>query len=320
MKGKEMTLSVDNAGKLMSRVRENLSLVIHGKEEKLELVVLALTAGGHILIEDIPGVGKTTLARAIAKTVAGEFNRIQFTPDLLPTDITGNNIFDKDNHCFVFKKGPVFANILLGDEINRASPRTQSALLEAMSEEQVTVDGESHSLPKPFIVIATQNPIDYHGTYPLPEAQLDRFMLQIDLGYPPQQKEKELVINRTSLDPITAIDPVLSLGDFQNLRSLVDQVRIEESVSDYLLRIVLETRSHRQLRLGVSTRGALLYGRIARARALMQGRDYVIPEDVKELAAYVLSHRILLDTKAQYSGVLRNAIINDIVASLTVPR
>lgn len=315
-----MALSVQDASQLMQEVRDNMALVIHGKEERLDLVVLAMVAGGHILIEDIPGVGKTTLARALAKTVEGSFNRIQFTPDLLPTDITGNNIFDKDNHNFVFKKGPIFANILLGDEINRASPRTQSALLEAMSEEQVTVDGESHHLPQPFIVIATQNPIDYHGTYPLPEAQLDRFMLQLDLGYPPESKEKTLLINRTSADPVALISSVLSLESFHELRHLVDQVKMEESVSDYLLKIVLETRSHRQLRLGVSTRGTLLYGRIVRARALMQGRDYVIPEDVKELAVHVLSHRILLDTKAQYSGVVRASVINEIISLVKVPR
>lgn len=315
-----MSLSINDASKLMQAVRDNIALVIHGKEDKLDLVVLALVSGGHILIEDMPGVGKTTLARAISKTVDGEFNRIQFTPDLLPTDITGNNIFDKDNNTFIFKKGPIFANILLGDEINRASPRTQSALLEAMSEEQVTVDGESHFLPQPFIVIATQNPIDYHGTYPLPEAQLDRFMMQIDLGYPPENKEKSLLMKRTSSDPVNEIGSVLSLENFKQLRDLVDQVKIEESVSDYLLKIVLDTRSHRQLRLGVSTRGTLLYGRIVRARALMQGRDYVIPEDVKELATYVLSHRILLDTKAQYGGVSRPSIIDEIISSIKVPK
>src|SRR3989339_256906 len=315
-----MSLSINDASKLMQAVRDNISLVIHGKEDKLQLVVLALVSGGHILIEDIPGVGKTTLARAISKTVDGEFNRIQFTPDLLPTDITGNNIFDKDTNAFIFKKGPIFANILLGDEINRASPRTQSALLEAMSEEQVTVDGESHYLPQPFIVIATQNPIDYHGTYPLPEAQLDRFRLQIDLGYPPENKEKALLISRTSADPVDSISSVLSLDDFKLLRELVDKVKIEESISDYLLKIVLETRLHRQLRLGVSTRGTLLYGRIVRARAIMNGRDYVIPEDVKELATYVLSHRILLDTKAQYGGIARSSIIADIISAIKVPR
>jgi len=314
-----MSLSINDASKLMQAVRDNISLVIHGKEDKLQLVVLALVSGGHILIEDIPGVGKTTLARAISKTVDGEFNRIQFTPDLLPTDITGNNIFDKDTNAFIFKKGPIFANILLGDEINRASPRTQSALLEAMSEEQVTVDGESHYLPQPFIVIATQNPIDYHGTYPLPEAQLDRFMLQIDLGYPPENKEKALLISRTSADPVDSISSVLSLDDFKLLRELVDKVKIEESISDYLLKIVLETRSHRQLRLGVSTRGTLLYGRIVRARAIMNGRDYVIPEDVRAICSDVLRHRIAVTYEAEAEDITSETIISEILNKLEVP-
>jgi len=304
----------------MKSVGENLSLVIHGKEEKVELVVLALVAGGHVLIEDIPGVGKTTLARALAKSVDGKFHRIQFTPDLLPTDITGINIYNQKDSSFTFTPGPLFAHILLGDEINRASPRTQSALLEAMSEEQVTVDGVSHTLPSPFIVLATQNPIDYHGTYPLPEAQLDRFMLQLDLGYPPPEKEKSLLINRTRQDPVDTIGPVLSLADLEKLRAAIDAIRIEESVSEYLLQIVLASRQHPQLRLGVSTRGTLLYGRIVRARALWQGRDYVIPEDVKELAVPVLAHRILLDTKAQYGGVARTQIISDILSLIKVPR
>ncbi len=315
-----MSLSADEVSRLMTSVGDNLSLVIHGKEDKIELVVLALVAGGHVLIEDIPGVGKTTLARALAKTVAGKFNRIQFTPDLLPTDITGINIFNQHDSSFSFNPGPLFAHILLGDEINRASPRTQSALLEAMSEEQVTVDGVSHRLPSPFIVLATQNPIDYHGTYPLPEAQLDRFMLQIDLGYPPKDKERSLLINRTREDPVDAIHAILSLESLQQLRGAVDAVRIEDTVSEYLLKIVLASRQHPQLRLGVSTRGTLLYGRIVRARALMRGRDFVLPEDVKDLAVPVLAHRILLDTKAQYGGISRTNIISDIIASIKVPR
>ena len=315
-----MNLSPTEAGRLMKVLADNLALVIQGKEERIELVIMALVAGGHVLIEDIPGVGKTTLARALAKSVAGKFQRIQFTPDLLPTDITGNNIFNqKDNH-FTFNPGPVFAHIVLGDEINRASPRTQSALLEAMSEEQVTVDGVTHKLPTPFIVLATQNPIDYHGTYPLPEAQLDRFMLQVDLGYPPADKEKSLLVNRTRQDPVDQIGPVLSLESLEMLRSSIDGIRMEESVSEYLLAIVQASRQHPQLRLGVSTRGTLLYGRIVRARALMQNRDYVIPDDVKELAIPVLAHRILLDTKAQYGGVARASIIADIISSIKVPR
>lgn len=315
-----MNFSPTEAGRLMKVLADNLALVIQGKEERIELVIMALVAGGHVLIEDIPGVGKTTLARALAKSVAGKFQRIQFTPDLLPTDITGNNIFNQQDNHFTFNPGPVFAHIVLGDEINRASPRTQSALLEAMSEEQVTVDGVTHKLPTPFIVLATQNPIDYHGTYPLPEAQLDRFMLQIDLGYPPADKEKSLLVNRTRQDPVDQIGPVLPLESLEMLRSSIDGIRMEESVSEYLLAIVQASRQHPQLRLGVSTRGTLLYGRIVRARALMQNRDYVIPDDVKELAIPVLAHRILLDTKAQYGGVARASIIADIISSIKVPR
>ena len=315
-----MSLSAGEASQRMKAVCDNLAQVIRGKDDKIELVVLALVAGGHVLIEDIPGVGKTTLARALAKTVDGKFNRIQFTPDLLPTDITGINIFNQHENSFSFNPGPLFAHILLGDEINRASPRTQSALLEAMSEEQVTVDGVSHKLPSPFIVLATQNPIDYHGTYPLPEAQLDRFMLQIDIGYPPQDKEQALLISRTRQDPVEAISPILSLESLEQLRGVVDAIHMEPSVSEYLLKIVLASRAHPQLRLGVSTRGTLLYGRIVRTRAIMKGRDYVIPDDVKDLAVPVLAHRILLDTKAQYGGIARVNIISEILASVKVPR
>jgi len=294
--------------------------VIQGKEDKIELLVMALTAGGHILIEDIPGVGKTTLARSLAKTIAGKFTRIQFTPDLLPTDITGVNIYEQSSGRFVFKKGPVFANIILADEINRASARTQSALLEAMSDEHVTSDGTTYPLPSPFIVLATQNPIEYHGTYPLPEAQLDRFMLQLDLGYPPPDIEQSLTINRTSKDPVEAIGTIISLEEIHALRSCVDAVKLEASVSQYLLHIVHATREHPKLRLGVSTRGTLLFARIARACALLDGRDYVIPEDVKRLAVHVLSHRLLLDSKSQYGGASPSDITAEIVSNIKVPR
>lgn len=315
-----MSITIQQASLLMKSASENLSLVIHGKEDKNELVILALIASGHILIEDIPGIGKTTLARTLAKTIDGTFHRIQFTPDLLPSDITGINIFNQSDNSFSFKPGPLFANIVLADEINRASPRTQSALLEAMSEQQITIDGTSHHLPNPFIVLATQNPVEYHGTYPLPEAQLDRFMLQIDLGYPPREKERGLIINRTTTDPVNSISAVLSLDDLYQLRNTVDHVTIEESVSAYLLEIVEETRQHPQIRLGVSTRGALLYARIVRARAIFNERDYVLPEDVKMLAEHVLAHRILLDMKAHYSGIAREKIIADIVSTIKVPR
>ena len=315
-----MSLPIPEAQKYISSLSDNLSQVIQGKQNKVELVILALVAGGHILIEDIPGVGKTTLARCLAKSIAGEFGRIQFTPDLLPTDITGVNFYQQNEGAFQFKKGPVFSNIVLADEINRASPRTQSALLEAMSEEQVTVDAKSYALPKPFIVLATQNPVEYHGTYPLPEAQLDRFMLQIDLGYPPMEIEKQLAIHRTSQDPVEEIQSVISLNALEDLRNTVDQIKIEETISDYLLAIVEATRAHAQIQLGVSTRGTLLYARVIRARAMSQGRDYVIPEDVKELAVSVLSHRIMLDTKAQYGGVSPTHIIQEILNSVKVPR
>jgi len=279
-----MSIDLANTNNQLKAIISNLSRVIEGKEDKIELLVLALVAGGHILIEDIPGVGKTTLARTLAKTIDGKFSRIQFTPDLLPTDITGINVYQQSSEAFSFKSGPIFCNILLADEINRASARTQSALLEAMSEEHVTIDGNAHPLPKPFIVLATQNPIEYHGTYPLPEAQLDRFMLQIDLGYPPLEIEQSLAVNRTSKDPVENINTVISLDTLNELHTKVDDVKMESSVSQYLLQIVTATRHQAQLRLGVSTRGTLLYARISRALALLRGRDYVIPEDVKRLA------------------------------------
>ncbi len=315
-----MNLPVQEASRLMKQASDNLSLVIKGKSEKIELVILALVAGGHILIEDIPGVGKTTLAKALAKTIDGTFSRIQFTPDLLPTDITGINIFKQTESSFSFHPGPIFAHIVLADEINRASPRTQSALLEAMSEEHVTVDGTCHPLPSAFIVLATQNPIEYHGTYPLPEAQLDRFMLQIDMGYLPQDEEQNLLINRTREEPVEKISPVLSLPSLAQLKSSVDTILIEKSISQYMLEIVQATRRHPQLRLGVSTRGTLLYGRIVRARAMLHQRDYVLPEDVKSLAIPVLAHRVLLDTKSQYEGSSRLEIISQIISTIKTPK
>lgn len=315
-----MNLPNTNANGQMQAIIANLSRVIQGKEDKIELLVLALVAGGHILIEDIPGVGKTTLARSLAKSVDGKFSRIQFTPDLLPTDITGINVYQQSSGTFKFKSGPVFSNILLADEINRASARTQSALLEAMSEEHVTIDGQAHPLPQPFIVLATQNPVEYHGTYPLPEAQLDRFMLQIDLGYPPLDIEQSLAVHRSSRDPVEAINKVVSLEDLMRLRAGVDHVKVEKSISEYLLQIVTATRRHPHVRLGVSTRGTLLYARIARALAILKDRDYVIPEDIKKLALPVMSHRILLNTKAQYSGITTASVIQEILDLEQVPR
>jgi MoxR-like ATPase len=301
-------------------VSESLGQVIRGKDDRLQLVTLAVLAGGHVLIEDIPGVGKTTLARTMARAVAGSFSRIQFTPDLLPTDITGVNVFRPDDGSFSFKPGPIFANFVLADEINRASPRTQSALLEAMSEGQVTMDGTSHHLPQPFTVLATQNPVEYHGTYPLPEAQLDRFMVQLDLGYPPEDDERNLVRNRTREDPVAQLAPAITTDELEQLRATVDTVKLAPPVADYLFDIVSRTRRHPQLRIGVSPRGALLYARIVRARSLSQGRGYALPEDVKVLAVPVLAHRVLLDTKAKYEGVERSTTIGEIVEATQVPR
>jgi MoxR-like ATPase len=315
-----MTIPAEETAVRIREMRDNLARVIRGKDDRLDLLLLAVLAGGHALIEDIPGVGKTTLARAIARTVAGTFRRIQFTPDLLPTDITGVNVFRPDDGSFHFKPGPVFAHILLADEINRASPRTQSALLEAMNEGQVTIDGTSHGLPSPFVVIATQNPIEYHGTYPLPEAQLDRFMIQLDLGYPPEEEERQLVLNRTREDPVVSLEPVIDLEGLEELRLRVDAVELEQSVADYLYDIVGATRAHPQLRIGVSPRGALLFARIVRAAALSQGRAYVLPDDVKRLAVPVLAHRVLLDTKAKYEGIDRAAVISEVLDTTRVPR
>lgn len=315
-----MNNCIEDNRRHMQQIVANLAKVIQGKQDKLELFVLGLVAGGHILIEDIPGVGKTTLARTLAKIVDGQFSRIQFTPDLLPSDITGMNVFQPVTGEFVFKKGPIFSNIVLADEINRASARTQSALLEAMSEEHVTIDGKTLVLPKPFIVLATQNPVEYHGTYPLPEAQLDRFMLQVDLGYPPYEIEQMLIVNRTSEDPVDTVETSMSLETLNSLRAAVDRVMMETSISQYLLQIVTATRQHVNIRLGVSTRGTLLYARIARAAALFAGRDYVIPEDIKRLAIPVLSHRILLNNKAQYTGSAASYILEEILSSIAVPR
>ena len=286
----------------------------------LEAILAALVCEGHLLIEGMPGLGKTLSVSVMSKICDLNFKRVQFTPDLLPSDLIGTMIYNQVKEEFSTKFGPIFTQILLADEINRSPAKVQSALLEAMSEEHVTIDGQSHPLPQPFIVLATQNPVEYHGTYPLPEAQLDRFMLQIDLGYPPLDIEQSLAINRSSQDPVDTINNVVTLEDLIKLRASVDNVKIEKSISGYLLQIIIATRHHAHVRLGVSTRGTLLYARIARALAILEGRDYVIPEDIKKLAVPVMSHRILLNTKAQYSGITTPNIIQEILDFERVPR
>jgi MoxR-like ATPase len=304
----------------IARVRDNLGRVILGKTAEIDLLLAGLLSGGHLLLEDIPGVGKTTLAKALARSVGGAFSRIQFTPDLLPTDIVGVSIYNPQDGAFHFKPGPIFANILLADEINRASPRTQSALLEAMGERQVTVDGRSLPLEAVFVVIATQNPIESHGTYPLPEAQLDRFAVQLSLGYPPAAEEKRLLLQQAGAAHLDALQQVIDPTGLVALQRAALQIAVEDAVADYVLALVEASRTHPAIRLGVSPRGTLACLATARARALMLGRAYVTPDDVKTVAVVTMAHRLILDSKARYAGVHKEAIWHDILDTVKVPR
>ena len=304
----------------IARIEENLGRVIRGKSESIRLLVISLLAGGHTLLEDVPGTGKTTLAKSLARSLDGTFRRVQFTPDLLPADITGSSFYRPQDGSFEFRPGPVFANVLLADEINRTSPRTQSALLEVMSENQVTTEGESRPLPQPFFVLATQNPIEFHGTYPLPEAQLDRFTLRVALGYPDLAHEVEVIYSQNQTHPFDELQPVLSCEEMLSLQEQIKNVHCERAVVEYMVRLCEWTRGEPRLKLAVSPRGSLALHRTCQARAKIEGRDYVSPDDVQALAVPVLAHRIALDTKARYGGVRSEALIEEALERVEVPR
>jgi MoxR-like ATPase len=303
----------------LDRLRTAMRGVLSGKDDVIDLLLVGLLGSGHVLVEDVPGVGKTTLAKALARTLAVTFTRVQFTPDLLPTDILGSQVLNPKDGTFAFHRGPVFTSVLLADEINRASPRTQSALLEAMNEAQVTVDGVTHALPSPFFVVATQNPADYHGTYPLPEAQLDRFLLRIGVGYPAPDAELAMLVARRTYDPLSSVEAVCDETTIVRIQAEVREVEVKDAVARYLLEIVARTRGTERLELGISPRGALAFYRAAQARALLHGRTYASPEDIHELAAPVLAHRVMLTTQARYGGVNAETVIDELVSDVRVP-
>jgi MoxR-like ATPase len=303
----------------LSLLRENLSGVIRGKSESIDMMMVALLSNGSVLMEDVPGTGKTTLAKALARSLDVPFNRVQFTPDLLPTDILGSSIYNPVDGTFHFRQGPIFCNILLADEINRASPRTQSALLEAMSESQATIEGVRYELPSPFFVLATQNPVDFHGTYPLPEAQLDRFLIHLQLGYPDAENEMEILFAQSTEHPVDHLERVLNHEEVVQMQEQVKTVYVDQSVARYMIDLVQATRNDPRLKLGVSPRGSLMLFRASQAIAYLKSRSYVLPDDVQQMADYVLAHRLILTSKAKYSSITKMDVVSDIVSKVKVP-
>ncbi len=305
---------------LIDALEKNIAKAVFGKRDVIRQCLVALFAAEHILLEDVPGVGKTLIAQAIARSVSGQFHRIQFTPDLLPADIVGSSIYDTKNQEFRFSKGAVFANILLADEINRTTPRTQSAMLEAMNEHQVSVDGATHPLPKPFMVIATENPMEFEGTYPLPESQLDRFLLRISVGYPDRKNELDILRSHQISRPLDSLEPVLTAEQILEIQAAVSQVRVDDTINHYILDIVEATRDCDELLVGVSTRGAIALSRAAQSAALLAGRDFVVPDDVKKLVIPVFAHRVM--PKSYTHGNQRQsleAVIERILERIDVP-
>ena len=301
------------------RIADNVATVIVGKSDAIEQALAAFIAEGHILVEDVPGVGKTMLARALAVSIGGSFSRIQFTPDMLPSDVTGVSVYNQADGEFSFRSGPIFAQLVLADEINRATPKTQSALLEAMEERQVTVDGESHLLTPPFLVIATQNSIEYEGTFPLPEAQLDRFLMRVNIGYPQFDEEMTIIAQQEHSHPINELQPIASPDDVLQLQQEARSVYVDDLVREYLVTLAEATRSHPDAALGASPRASLGLFRTGRALALIRGRDYVLPDDIKELAVGVLSHRIVLTPAARMRGVRPERLVSELLDSVPVP-
>jgi len=311
-----------NASARLADLLRSIARVVKGKDEVIQLALTALLARGHLLIEDVPGVGKTTLAQALARSFRCSFQRIQFTSDMLPSDVIGVSVFNPVSQSFEFKPGPIFANIIVADEINRTTPKTQSSLLEAMNEAQITVDNHTHSLPNPFLVLATQNPIEHHGTYPLPESQLDRFLMRIKMGYPSRESEKDIIRNNAGHSPVEKVTPVMDAADVVTMQETVSRVKVDESLLDYALEIIDRTRQTEQLSLGVSPRGAVMLHRAAQARAFLEGRDFCLPDDFKRLIVPVFAHRVVVSSRyvsTQKKSEQAEAILREIMDTTRVP-